>query len=248
MKTSKQKLEDLLTTPGYKKYLNEQSLATNLAVQFKMHRETCKLSQVELSKMMGVQQSTVARLESGAVGISTSTLQKFCSAMNLKLNFENYKEVIKNNLSDPMDVAKYITEVVQLEFKECYDLTHLKLQKLLYYVQLHYFGQFLNPIIEHDFQAWEHGPVCPKIYNEFKNFKDNIVFFKDVNGDSKKLTDNDRELIEFVVSRYAKFSAWELRQKTHSEMPWKNARKKGINTLISLNDMKLFYDITEVLT
>lgn len=77
MKTSKQQLEELLSTPDYQQYLNERSLATDLAVQFKMHRESCKLSQVDLAKMMGVQQSTVARLESGEVGINTATLQKF---------------------------------------------------------------------------------------------------------------------------------------------------------------------------
>jgi uncharacterized phage-associated protein len=105
----------------------------------------------------------------------------------------------------------------------------------------------LHPLIQHDFQAWEHGPVYPKIYNKFKGFNDKIISFEDVDGDSKKLTDIDRDLIESVMLRYAKYSAWQLREKTHSEMPWKNAWEKGKNTPISINDMKIFYDMYEVL-
>lgn len=127
MKTAKQKLEELLATSDYKDYLTERSLATDLAVQIKMQREAGGFTQEKLAQKMGVQQSTVARLEKGVVGISTATLQKCCAALGLKLSLEKYKSVTKDVLSNPLDVAKCIVECVQSELKECYDVTHLKL-------------------------------------------------------------------------------------------------------------------------
>ncbi len=38
-------------------------------------------------------------------------------------------------------------------------MSHLKLQKLLFYAQALHLAYFDEPIIEDDFEAWVHGPV-----------------------------------------------------------------------------------------
>src|SRR5688572_6613441 len=47
-------------------------------------------------------------------------------------------------------------------------MSHLKLQKILYYIQALHLAYFDEPIIEDDFQAWLHGPVSRKIYDQIK--------------------------------------------------------------------------------
>src|SRR3569833_2250149 len=49
-------------------------------------------------------------------------------------------------------------------------LSNLKLQKLLFFVH----GQFLlevgEPLIDGEFEAWQHGPVHPVVYAAFKDW------------------------------------------------------------------------------
>ena len=50
-------------------------------------------------------------------------------------------------------------------------ITNKKLQKILYYIKawgVSYFPE--GGVIDEDFEAWVHGPVCPPVYQEFKSF------------------------------------------------------------------------------
>lgn len=245
--TSKQKLEALLSTPDYKSYLKERSLMVDLAVQFKLRREAAGLSQAQLAKKMGVYQPDIVRMESGDVSINTATIEKFCDAMNVRLVLEDTRLLIKETgLSKAIDVAKFIVETVQKELKDHYDVSHLKLQKLLYYVQLYYLGRYFSPMVSHKFEAWEHGPVYPEIYSDLKKCGSQTIFPEDIQGDSSALSKKEKELIEEVMLTYAKLSAWQLCYKTHAEMPWKNAWEKGKSTPISMEDMKIFYGVSMI--
>ncbi|MDR3205074.1 MAG: DUF4065 domain-containing protein [Deltaproteobacteria bacterium] len=54
-------------------------------------------------------------------------------------------------------------------------MTHLKLQKLVYYAQG--FSMVFNnePLFDRDIEAWEHGPVCADLYNKYKKYKCGII-------------------------------------------------------------------------
>ena len=49
-------------------------------------------------------------------------------------------------------------------------VTNKKLQKILYYIKAWGLVYFKNGVIDDDFEAWIHGPVCPSIYKEYKSF------------------------------------------------------------------------------
>jgi len=49
-------------------------------------------------------------------------------------------------------------------------ITHLKLQKLLYYAQAWCIVLSGKSLFEDDFEAWSHGPVLPGIYHDYKHF------------------------------------------------------------------------------
>ncbi len=114
-------------------------------------------------------------------------------------------------------------------------LTHLKLQKLLYYCQAWHLGVFKTPLFEDDFEAWVHGPVIKSIYNEYKKFgylhiEKDLPCSEDGNENPliiqlEKLVGPDSfSLLEEVLSEYMGCTAYELETMTHQEDPWVLAR------------------------
>ena len=55
-------------------------------------------------------------------------------------------------------------------------MSHLKLQKLLYYCDAYSLAYFDNPLIEDDFEAWVHGPVCRRLIHYY--IYTNIILLK----------------------------------------------------------------------
>ena len=111
-------------------------------------------------------------------------------------------------------------------------MSHLKLQKLLYYVQAFHLAYFDSPLVDDEFEAWLHGPVSRKIYNTVKDFS---VLYNDVeykkDGETPdaflkfRLSPDQLTLIDDVLKEYSALSGTELENLTHSEKPWIEARK-----------------------
>lgn len=126
---------------------------------------------------------------------------------------------------DSKDLAKYIVAKVG-------PLNHLKLQKLVYYAEAYHLAYFGESIIDDDFEAWLHGPVSRKLWDclkPFANLYDNVPLKTDkrevVKHFREKITDDQRELIGDVLKEYGKETAYGLECMTHSEPPWREARK-----------------------
>ena len=49
-------------------------------------------------------------------------------------------------------------------------MSHLKLQKLLYYAEAYHLAYFEESLIKQEFEAWSHGPVCREVFDHY-NFK-----------------------------------------------------------------------------
>jgi len=121
-----------------------------------------------------------------------------------------------------LDTAKYLVYLASQE-SEAEFISHMRLQKLLYYIQ----GWSLA--IRHDaafgavIEAWQHGPVVPSVFREMKNqyqsLKDQPIPFA-FGSDPESLSDNEKGFIRSVWDSYKRFSATELRNKTHKELPW----------------------------
>ncbi len=127
-----------------------------------------------------------------------------------------------------------------------YAITHLKLQKLVYYAQAFYLANhdgkklFDNPI-----EAWVHGPVCRELYNIYCECGSTVII--------EDVTDVDLpvcviEHLDSVWEVYGAFSGPQLEYLTHQEKPWQVARKKAnvkpwqsSTEEISCNDMEEFY-------
>jgi len=122
-------------------------------------------------------------------------------------------------------VAEYFIKLANYHGES---ITHLKLQKLVYYAQAWHIA--LNdriPLFEdnREFQAWQHGPVNYDLYQDYKKYE-----WKQINHEpndtliNEYLSPREKEFIEEVASVYMQHGAYKLELMTHQEEPWINAR------------------------
>lgn len=122
-----------------------------------------------------------------------------------------------------LDVAKWFIAWAEVEDAE---VSNLKLQKLLYYAQGHFQGQNGVSLFEGTIQAWKHGPVVPEVYHEMKSYGQAPIEPDDFIGEDGFPWEDYRDVERFLIDvwdRYAIYSAWALRNKTHEESPWRDA-------------------------
>lgn len=110
-------------------------------------------------------------------------------------------------------------------------MSHLKLQKLLFYCDAYSLAYFGEELVEDEFEAWVHGPVSRKVYD---SLKDKSVLHSDLKysdtGDDvdaifNSLPTSQKELIESVLSRLSDWTGLDLEASTHREQPWIEARR-----------------------
>lgn len=113
-------------------------------------------------------------------------------------------------------------------------MSHLKLQKLLYYCYSLHLAYFDKELFDGDFEAWVHGPVSRVLWNTVKEhsllFSDiaYTVEFKEENpiGLLEKLLTTDQfQLLEDTLDELGGLTGYELENMTHSELPWTSARE-----------------------
>lgn len=122
-------------------------------------------------------------------------------------------------------------------------ITHLKLQKLLYYAQAWSLVLLGKPMFVEDIQAWTHGPVIPVVYAFYAQFKYNDL---PVPEKCPKIKKEYEEVLEEVMRIYGIYEAKYLERLTHQEKPWQEARgnlplEAKCETVISTETMKRFY-------
>lgn len=125
-----------------------------------------------------------------------------------------------SNQYKPTSIAHYF---ILKSRKEDRPITHLKLQKLLYYAQAWSLAIRKEKIFNSDIEAWMHGPVVRSIYNSYKKYG----FGNILENIDESTIDIDAETLKFldeVYTVYGKFDGKILEKFTHSEKPWQKAR------------------------
>lgn len=105
-------------------------------------------------------------------------------------------------------------------------ISNLKLQKLLYYAQGSFLALTGRPLFSDPIVAWQHGPVVESVYHEYKsNGANGIVFDDDFDFDVLETEEN--EALQEVYDVFGQYSAWKLRNMTHSETPWRSTQQNA---------------------
>jgi len=143
-------------------------------------------------------------------------------------------------MADVFDVANYILEISREESEDGeYELiSHMKLQKLVYFCQGFSLALLERPLFTEPIEAWEHGPVCPKLYHLLKGYGASPVA-SITDPEKIALDENEKLLVKMVYNIYGQYSAAKLRKITHEEGPWKNS---WTSAAISLEDMADYFD------
>ncbi|MGD2169230.1 MAG: DUF4065 domain-containing protein [Chlamydiota bacterium] len=137
-------------------------------------------------------------------------------------------------------------------------VTPMKLQKLVYIAHgwvLAILGNETGVLDNEEIQAWQHGPVIPSLYHEFKHiqnspindwsrsllkitdsqFVTNPVHFEEVEEENKKQL---QEILNAVWEAYKNYTAWGLSQKTHEkETPWNEVYVEGKKHIAISNEL-----------
>ena len=114
------------------------------------------------------------------------------------------------------DVAKYFLDTLG-------SMSTWKLQKLCYYAQAWTLAWDSVELFPEEFQAWSNGPVCFDLFQKHKGmFMIDSAEFP--YGDPSKITAPQKENIDIICRDYGDKDAYWLREQTHGEDPWKNAR------------------------
>ena len=116
-----------------------------------------------------------------------------------------------------LDLARYI---IHLLYKHNFEVSNTKVQKILYC----YLGFGLakkipkKEIIDELPQAWDRGPVFPKVFSMLKGYKNLRMFALDMEGELSKL---ENEIMKKTVILLGAFGAGHLSTWTHlPNSPW----------------------------
>lgn len=76
-------------------------------------------------------------------------------------------------------------------------------------------------LYEEQIQAWREGPVVPALHQHHRQQYKVAAW---PNGNPSQLSDEARSTVEWVAAKYGDYSATELSDMTHHELPWRAAR------------------------
>lgn len=157
-----------------------------------------------------------------------------------------------------IDVANYIVWRANAMGKP---VTHLKLQKLLYYVVAKYLQKYDQNLIEEPILKWQYGPVVKSVYHQFKILgaapivelseyilhRDPINPFSfewaDVDGIVRQLDSNNNlnNIVAMVLNDLINTNPFDLVHITHKEPAWYNYEQqilKGRELLYSQEELR----------
>ncbi|MDY0943421.1 Panacea domain-containing protein [Priestia megaterium] len=120
-----------------------------------------------------------------------------------------------------------------------FSITHLKLQKLVYYAQAWSMAIYGRPIFNSDLEAWLHGPVSRELYREYRDYGSREI--PPIDNLNFQIDSKDLDVLEGVWKLYGEYDGKYLETLTHKESPWLNAWSKGMNEIIQVEDMKEYY-------
>jgi uncharacterized phage-associated protein len=117
-------------------------------------------------------------------------------------------------------VEQVADAIIHLCRERSIEITNLKLQKLLYYAQVWHLVFSDEPLFDADIEAWVHGPVVPRVFRRFKEYRWNAITAPVERPADPKLASYLAE----VLNTYGNLSAGQLERLSHRESPWREAR------------------------
>ena len=143
-----------------------------------------------------------------------------------------------SNTVDVLDVAKTLICKFNNAGK---DITQLKLQKLLYFIESYYMATYdKDKLYNEEFYAWTYGPVCKEVYIKYKFFADTPIYEQEC----EKICEFNSNVVDSINDVYDLFgdlTSTQLIKLTHMKgSPWYEL-PIDFDTVISKNNTKKWF-------
>lgn len=161
--------------------------------------------------------------------------------------YDRYQRLIQINNSKVDQVANYI--IVQLG-----EVTPLALEKILSFSNGVNYALNGKQLIHEESQAWQHGPVCPYIYNKYKKYGYRPID----NGIASShgcmlslLSEEEVSAIDMVIHTFGLYSPKTLEMISHMQTPWLEKRinykeNEAGREVISEDSVRKYYVANEL--
>lgn len=117
------------------------------------------------------------------------------------------------------DISKYI---IYYSNEKNYGITNLRLQKVLYFVQLYFMKILGTRCFGASLVAWDFGPVVPEIFRKYERFgggqicdyrNPHVTFGNKI----------DRQIVEGVIDLLSSYTTSRLVEITQNQYPYQHA-------------------------
>ena len=127
-----------------------------------------------------------------------------------------------------LDVAKYI---INKGIEKEKPVSNLQLQKILYFSHIDTIKAGKGKLVDEKFEAWDYGPVCREVYNEFAPYGANkMTITKNVDEEPEQ---EICDIIDKTINKHIDKSPWELVAESHKEgSAWKETYVSGAKKII----------------
>lgn len=144
-----------------------------------------------------------------------------------------------------LDICQYVIKYCN---EKDYKITNLKLQPLLYYIQLRFLSKKNEKCFAEDVVAWDAFPAVEEAFKEYKCYgalhiynhktyvidKDNLFNSHYEEFDENIISEEDKALINEVIEEHANQDNKEIRESVRRESAYRQAIRKGIGSIIPL--------------
>jgi uncharacterized phage-associated protein len=131
---------------------------------------------------------------------------------------------------DGREIANFILDFCDTRGRK---ITNLSLQKIAFFCHAWSLIKLNKPLIRHNFEAWEFGPVLPYLYREFREFERSPITSRAMHIDPKdgnrrtveySFDSDTTQLLESIIDFYSRISAGDLVSLSHVKGgPWDHA-------------------------
>lgn len=225
-------------SPEVAAYAASLAEAFDFARRIREYRTALGLTQTQMGAIIEEDQGDVSRLERGELNPSTARANRIMDRLRAYAEAtvgrgRDAAPVVAIPLSTASTVAAYLCAVHDDE--ESFSV--LKLQKLLYYAQGYALALLRRPLFPERIKAWDHGPVVPQVWHEYKDQGRSLA--RPVDLDVLTVDPEVRSILDRVYAEFGQFEAWRLREMTHEEQPWMETPQ---NEEISLDLMLSYFE------
>ena len=127
------------------------------------------------------------------------------------------------------DSRTIANEFLRLAEADRNTLTPMQLLKLVYIAHGWHLGLFGRPLIRDSVEAWQYGPVIPRLYEDVRRFRGApITDFLPTPLRRDPLSEEDERFLADVYERYGRRDGLELSRLTHARgTPWSRVYEDG---------------------